>query len=114
MSFPNVLKIAKNQFKSAMSSAVAQIQVSEWKDDAGNAVVFHVFRLSSEDLQTIAEARRSFGEQGAIAMTVARSCYLVDGSEKKRAFVDTDLPELLKAVDSEIMKRIYDGVSAAL
>jgi hypothetical protein len=114
MAFPNVLRIAKQQYRAAMAAAVTQIPVTEWKDETGQPVVFHVFRLNADDFQAISEARRDYGEQGVIAMTVARSCYLIDGIEKKRAFVDTDLQEILKAVDFDIITRVYLAVNAAL
>lgn len=113
MAFPDVLRIAKQQYRATMRAPVTFFPVPEWLDYQGQAIVLHVFRLSGDDAEAVAIARRDYGEKGAAAMTVARACYVIDGTDKKRAFVDTDLPDMLKAVDFAIIDRIYSIVLEA-
>lgn len=110
MAFPNVLKFAKQHYKALVAGPSGSITVNEWKDDAGAAITLHFYRLSGDDQQAISAARRDYGERGEMALTVARSCYVYDGAEKRRAFVDTDLPDLLKSVDFQVLSRVYFAV----
>lgn len=114
MAFPNVLRIAKNHYKDLRSASAGTVVVDEWKDEQGQPIIFHVFRLSTDDKEAINEARRNYGDSGAHCMLVARACYLVDGLEKKRAFTDTDFEAMRTQIDLDVLLSISDRVKVIL
>lgn len=110
----NILKIAKAHKKALMSAPAARYVVSEWIDpDTSSPIELLIMRPSAADLTEIKAKKIMGGESGEMAMTIIRCCYR-SGETERRAFVDTDIKELLENVDQSVLKRIYTAIIEAI
>lgn len=105
-----ILDIAIADYQAKKKSPLLTVTVDEWKDANGNPVKLSVMRIGPDDASEIAAARKENGELGGIVMTIIKQCYLFSDN-KTRAFADTDFTKMMKKVDPEILKRIYNQIA---
>lgn len=109
----DLIDIAIADYSAKKAAPVATITVNDWKDTNGAPITLAVMRVGANARAEIDSARKSDGQQGFIAMTIIKRCYLASDTSK-RAFVDTDFTKLMNKVDPAVLQYIFERIPDSL